>query len=45
MPFAGRSVTVTGTVYDKGGAHAIVIDKIAGRLQVFLSGADDRATR
>jgi type 1 fimbria pilin len=30
MPFAGQKVTVTGTVYDKGGSHAIVIDKIEG---------------
>ena len=35
MPFAGRSVTVTGTVYNKGGAHAIVIDKIAGASKSF----------
>jgi hypothetical protein len=28
MPYAGQMVTVTGTVYAKGGAHAIVIDKI-----------------
>jgi hypothetical protein len=28
MPFAGRHVTVTGTVYLKGGAHAVVIDKV-----------------
>ncbi len=30
MPFAGQMVTVTGTVYIKGGSHAIVIDKIEG---------------
>ncbi len=30
MPFAGQKVTVTGTVYIKGGSHAIVIDKIEG---------------
>ena len=28
MPFAGQMVTVTGSVYMRGGAHAIVIDKI-----------------
>ena len=28
MPYAGQMVTVTGTVYMKGGTHAIVIDKI-----------------
>ena len=30
MPYAGQMVTVTGTVYMRGGAHAIVIDKIEG---------------
>jgi hypothetical protein len=30
MPYAGKRVTVTGTVYTRGGAHAIVIDKIEG---------------
>ena len=30
MPFAGKRVTVTGAVYDKGGSHAIVIEKIEG---------------
>ena len=30
MPYAGQMVTVTGTVYSRGGAHAIVIDKIEG---------------
>jgi hypothetical protein len=30
MPYAGQMVTVTGTVYARGGAHAIVIDKIEG---------------
>ncbi len=30
MPFAGQKVTVTGTVYIKGGSRAIVIDKIEG---------------
>jgi len=30
MPFAGQRVTVTGTVYNKGGSHAIVIEKIEG---------------
>jgi hypothetical protein len=30
MPFAGRRVTVSGTVYEKGGSRAIVIDKIEG---------------
>jgi type 1 fimbria pilin len=30
MPFAGQRVTVTGTVYDKGGSHAIVIEEIEG---------------
>ncbi len=28
MPFAGKQVTVSGTVYEKGGSRAIVIDKI-----------------
>lgn len=30
MPFAGQKVSVTGSVYVKGGSHAIVIDKIEG---------------
>ncbi len=30
MPFAGQQVTVSGTVYEKGGSRAIVIDKIEG---------------
>ncbi len=30
MPFAGKRVTVSGTVYEKGGSRAIVIDKIEG---------------
>lgn len=28
MPFAGKRVTVSGTVYQKGGSHAIVIKKV-----------------
>jgi len=28
MPYAGQMVSVTGKVYEKGGAHAIVIEKI-----------------
>lgn len=28
MPFAGKLVTATGTVYMRGGAHAIVISEI-----------------
>ena len=28
LPFAGQLVTVNGAVYEKGGARAIVIDKI-----------------
>jgi len=28
MPFAGQMVSVTGKVYEKGGARAIVIEKI-----------------
>ena len=28
LPFAAQKVTVTGTVYDRGGSHAIVIEKI-----------------
>jgi type 1 fimbria pilin len=28
MPFAGQRVTVSGTVYEKGGARALVIEKI-----------------
>jgi DNA/RNA endonuclease YhcR with UshA esterase domain len=28
MPFAGQRVTVSGRVYQKGGSHAIVINKI-----------------
>ena len=30
LPYAGKEVTVTGTVYVKGGTRAIVIDKIEG---------------
>ena len=30
LAFAGQKVSVTGKVYVKGGAHAIVIDKIEG---------------
>jgi hypothetical protein len=30
MPFAGELVTVSGTVYEKGGSRAIVIEKIEG---------------
>ena len=30
IAFAGQKVSVTGKVYVKGGAHAIVIDKIEG---------------
>jgi hypothetical protein len=30
MPFAGQLVTVSGTVYQKGGSRAIVIEKIEG---------------
>jgi type 1 fimbria pilin len=30
MPLAGQRVTVSGTVYEKGGSRAIVIDKIEG---------------
>jgi hypothetical protein len=30
MPFAGKLVTVSGTVYEKGGSHAIIIEKIEG---------------
>lgn len=30
MPFAGQKVTVTGSVYLRGGSHAIVIEKIDG---------------
>jgi hypothetical protein len=30
MPFAGKRATVAGTVYQKGGSSAIVIDKIQG---------------
>ena len=30
LPYAGQKVTVTGTVYTRGGSHAIVIDKIEG---------------
>jgi len=29
LPFAGQQVNVTGTAYDRGGSHAIVIDKIS----------------
>ena len=28
LPFAGRRVTVTGTVYEKGGSRAVVIEQI-----------------
>jgi len=28
MPYAGQKITVSGMVYQKGGSHAIVIDKI-----------------
>jgi len=28
MPFAGQRVTVSGTVYQRGGSHAIVINKV-----------------
>jgi hypothetical protein len=28
LPFAAQKVTVTGKVYDKGGSHAIVIEKM-----------------
>lgn len=28
IPFAGQWVSVSGTVYEKGGSHAIVINKI-----------------
>jgi hypothetical protein len=28
MPFAGQRVTVSGTVYLKGGSHALVIEKV-----------------
>jgi hypothetical protein len=28
LPFAAQRVTVSGKVYDKGGSHAIVIEKI-----------------
>lgn len=28
MPFAGKRVMVSGRVYEKGGSHAIVIEKI-----------------
>lgn len=28
LPFAGQRVTVSGTVYEKGGSRAIVIDKL-----------------
>lgn len=30
MPFAGKRVTAIGTVYQKGGSSAIVIEKIHG---------------
>jgi len=30
LPFAGKWVTVTGSVYEKGGSRAIVIEKIEG---------------
>jgi predicted lipoprotein with Yx(FWY)xxD motif len=29
MPLAGQKVTATGTVYDRGGSKAMVIEKIA----------------
>jgi hypothetical protein len=29
LPFAAQRVVVTGKVYDRGGSHAIVIEKIA----------------
>lgn len=28
MPLAGQRVTVSGTVYQKGGSHAVVINKV-----------------
>lgn len=28
MPFAGKRVTVNGKIYEKGGSHAIVIERI-----------------
>jgi hypothetical protein len=28
LPFAGQKVTATGKVFDRGGSHAVVIDKI-----------------
>jgi hypothetical protein len=28
LPFAGQKVTATGKVYERGGSHAVVIDKI-----------------
>jgi hypothetical protein len=28
LPFAGQKVTVTGKIYEQGGSHALVIDKI-----------------
>jgi hypothetical protein len=30
LPFAGKWVTVSGTVYEKGGSRAMVIEKIEG---------------
>lgn len=29
LPFAGQKVTATGKVYERGGSHALVIEKIA----------------
>jgi hypothetical protein len=28
LPFAGQSVTATGKMFERGGSHALVIDKI-----------------
>jgi hypothetical protein len=28
LPFAGQKVTATGKVYERGGSHAVIIDKI-----------------
>ena len=28
LPFAGQKVTATGSVFERGGSHALVIDKI-----------------
>lgn len=30
LPFAGKLVTISGTVYEKGGSRAVVIEKIEG---------------